>query len=249
MTDRGYPWRAGLVVVAVAAAWTGLSARLVSLHLGPNEHLRAKVERMRKVEQTILVGRGRILDSHGNILALDIPVKDVWVDPEVILEAGHVRAIGMHLARLLQLDPAVVLARISRPGRRYERIKRFVPEDVVQEIRRLQLNGVHFDDVSARYYPQGALFCHVLGYANQEGVGGAGTELALDAYLRGRPGLRVSQKDALHNEILVRRSLEIAPQEGADVYLTLDQNVQYLVEKALDAAIVQHRAKGAWAVV
>lgn len=238
-----------VVVVALTAAWIGLGARLTFLHLGPNEGLRARVEQIRKVEEDILVGRGRILDCRGNILALDLPVKNVCADPKVIIEKGYLRFVGAHLARLLQLDPAMVFARLNRPDRRFEYIKKFVPEETVDQIRRMQLKGIFFEDASARYYPKDAMFCHVVGFSNLEGIGSAGVEQRMDQYLRGRPGLRISEKDGRRVEMYRRRSLEIAPQEGADVYLTVDQNLQYLVEKALDAALEEHQAKGVWAIV
>ncbi|MFH0953050.1 MAG: penicillin-binding protein 2 [Verrucomicrobiota bacterium] len=249
MTDRGYTWRMVLAVVVLLAGWGGLAARLAVLHLGPNEGLRARVDQIRKVEEEILVGRGRILDSHGNILALDLAVKNVVADPKTILERGHLRFVAAQLSRLLQLDPAMVFARLNRPGRQFEYIKKLVPDDTVQQIRRLQLTGVFFEDVSARYYPQGPMLCHVVGFANLEGVGSAGVEQRMDSYLRGRTGLRISEKDGRRIEVYSRRRLDIAPQEGADVYLTVDQNLQYMVEKALDAAVEEHRAKGAWAII
>jgi cell division protein FtsI (penicillin-binding protein 3) len=238
-----------MVVVGLLAAWLGLAARLVSLHLGPNQRLHARIEQIHKVEKEILVGRGRILDSRGNILALDLSVKNVIADPQTVLEGGHLKFVGSHLARLLELDPAMVFARINRPGRRYEIIKKFVPDDTARQVKRLQLKGIFFEDASARYYPKSSMFCHVVGFANIEGVGSAGIEQRMDSYLRGRPGLRISEQDGRQVEIYNRRSLEIAPQEGADVYLTVDQNVQYIVEKALDAAVQEHNAKGVWAIV
>ena len=249
MTDRSYMWRMLLVVLVLVTAWVGLAARLLMLHLGPNEGLRSRIAEIRSVVQKIPVGRGRVLDCHGNILALDLAVKNVCVDPRTIIENGHANAIGAHLARLLQLDPAMVFARLSRPNRRFEYIKKFVQEDTTDQIRRMQLKGVFFEDASARYYPKGSMFCHVVGFANQEGIGSAGIEQRLDSYMRGHSGLRISEKDGRKVEMYNRRSLDIEPQQGVDVYLTLDQNLQYIVEKSLDAAIEEYQAKGVWAIV
>lgn len=249
MTDRSYMWRMVLVVLVLATAWVGLGARLLMLHLGPNEGLRSRIEQIRSVVQEIPVGRGRVLDCHGNILALNLAVKNVCVDPMLIASNGHANAVGTYLARLLQMDPAMVFARLNRPGRRYECLKKFVQEDTTDQIKRLQLKGVFFEDASARYYPKGSMFCHVVGFANLEGVGSAGVEQRFDSYLRGHSGLRISEKDGKSREVYGRRSLDIEPQQGVDVYLTLDQNMQYIVEKALDAAVETHHAKGAWAIV
>jgi len=249
MTDRSYMWRMVLVVLVLATAWVGLGARLLTLHLGSNEGLRSRVERIRSDVQENPAGRGRILDCHGNILALDRAVKNVCVDPTMITSNGHANAVGAHLARLLQMDPAMVFARLNRPGRRYECIKKLVEEDTAEQIQRMQLKGVFFEDASARYYPKDSMFCHVVGFANLEGVGSAGVEQRFDSYLRGHSGLRISEKDGRKNEMYNRRSLDIKPQPGVNVYLTLDQNLQYIVEKALDKALEEYQAKGAWAIV
>ena len=249
MTERSYIWRLILVIILVTAAWFGLAARLAFLHLSPNEGLRQRVRQIRRVEEEILVGRGRILDRHGNIMALDMAVKNVCADPKTIVENGHVQFIGKQLARLLQLDPAMIVTRLNRPDRRFEYIKKFVQVDTIRQIQRMQMKGIFFEDTSARYYPHSAMMCHVLGFSNMEGVGSAGVEQKLNTYLKGRPGLRVSEMDGRRREVYSRRSLEIAPQEGADIYLTLDQNIQYMVEKALDSAMLTHQAKGCWAIV
>jgi cell division protein FtsI (penicillin-binding protein 3) len=249
MTDRSYMWRMFLVVLVLATAWVGLGARLLMLHLGPNEGLRSHIEKIRRDEQKIPVGRGRVLDCHGNILALDRAVKNVCVDPLVVISNGHAKAVSGHLARLLQMDPAMVFLRMNRPGRRYECIKKLVEEDTADQIKRMQLKGVFFEDASARYYPKGSMFCHVVGFANLEGVGSAGVEQRLDSYLRGHSGLRISEKDGRKVEMYNRRSLDIKAEQGVDVYLTLDQNLQYIVEKALDAALEAYQAKGVWAIV
>lgn len=227
----------------------GLGARLAFLHLGPKEDIQDRVFRTRLSEQTILAERGRILDRNQNILALDLPVKDVWVCPKTILENGHAHFVTHQLARLLQLDPAFVYDRVNRPGRQFEYVKRFVPRDVADQIARMQLTGVHFDGVTARHYPQGALMSHVVGFSNFDGIGSAGVEQGMNAYLRGRPGLRVSERDGRRSEIYNRRRLVIEPKRGADVYLTLDQNLQFMVEESLDRALDAYNAQSAWAII
>ena len=249
MTDRGYIWRATAVAVALLAGWGVLVVRLSVLHLGPNESLKARVRSMRNVEERILVGRGRILDRNGQLLALDLPVKNVCVDPAVVLSNGQARAVSAQLARVLDLPPAQVFDRVNRPGRRYEPVARLVREEVAVQVERLKLPGVFFEPLTTRYYPHDALACHLLGFSNKEGVGSAGLEQRWDPLLKGRPGLRQSERDGQRHEIYTRRTLEIEPQEGADIYLTLDQNIQYFVERALDAAMTNFHPEAAWAIV
>lgn len=247
--DRGYIWRTTLVVVALLAVWGGLAVRLGYLHLGPNEALEQRVRQMRSVEQEILVGRGRILDRNGQLLALDLPVKNIIVEPKIVLSNGQAKAVSAQLARVLDLPYEQVYARVNKPGDPYEPVARLVREEVAEKVMRLQLKGVYPESLTTRYYPHGALGCHALGFSNAEGVGSAGIEQRWNAFLKGRPGLRQSERDGVRREIVARRKLQVDPQEGADVQLTLDLNVQYFVEKALNAAMTNLQAEAAWAIV
>lgn len=249
MIERGYMSRVAVVAVALLGAWGVLAVRLGFLHLGENVALQERVRRMRAVEEQILVGRGRILDRNDRLLALDLPVQNVCVDPVVVLSNGQARAVSDQLARVLGLPPAQVYDRVNRPGRRYEAVARLVREETARTVERLKMPGVFFEPMTTRYYPHAEMGCHVLGYSNREGVGSAGIEQRWDPLLKGRPGFRQSERDGRKREIYTRRSLEVAPQEGADIHLTIDQNVQYFVEKALDAAMTNFNPQAAWAIV
>jgi len=249
MIERRYTWRILLLSILVLAAWVGLGIRLAFLHLGEGDELRERVLLRRRIEQKIRVGRGRILDRNGEALAMDLAVKTVCVAPREVIEKGHVRFVAAHLARLLNLDPDRLVTRINRPRVRGMYVKQFVRPEVAESIAAMQLTGVYFEDASARYYPQNELMAHVVGFANAEGVGSAGVEQRMNRYLRGSPGLLISEKDGRHRELYGRRLLDIAPREGAEVQLTLDVTAQYIVEKALDRAYHEHHAEAAWALI
>lgn len=249
MIDRQYIWRTTLVVVLLLAAWSGLAVRLGSLHLNDNVKLRDRIQRMRTVQEELRVGRGRVLDRNENILALDLPVKDIRVDPTVVLSNGQARVISQVLARTLNLPYRQVYERVNRPGRRDEPIMRLATEEVADSVARLKMPGVFFRSQTMRFYPHTTLACHVLGFANMEGVGSAGIEQRLDSYLKGRSGFRESLRDGKRHELPDRRKLVIAAEEGGDVHLTLDMNVQYYLEKALDAAMTNFNPEAAWAIV
>lgn len=249
MTERRPIGRIVFVAVVLLAVWAGLAARLSYLHLGSNDHLRDRVANLRKRTQEIFVGRGRILDRKNNIMALDVAMKNVGVQPQVIVTNDHARFIVHHLARMLELDPAVITKPLSNPGLKFAYVKRYVDADVASTIASMGLQGVEMRDVSGRSYPRENLASHVIGFSNVEGFGGAGIELRFDRHLRGVPGIRQFEIDGYRREIYARRGVDIQPQEGADVVLTIDQHVQHYVERALDKAMEEHNALGAWAIV
>lgn len=248
MSERVQRWRVTVIVAVMCAVWVGLTIRLSHLHLNDHPHLLERIEQTREVRARLLVGRGRILDRNGNVLAADVATREIAVDPVFTREHGFPLFTAQQLARLLEMDPAVVFARLEKPSR-YELLMRRVPEEVARQIQDLKLPGVRCDEAMARLYPRQSLMCHVVGFVNVEGVGSAGIEQRFDRYLRGVPGYRETAVDGRRREVRTRRRLEILPQQGGDVYLTLDQNLQYFVECALDEALATNGAKGAWAIV
>ena len=251
MTEqRGYG-RCLVVVAVLTLALGGLAYRLVTLHFGFDSRARDHAEHARQFKEKLEVGRGRIQDGSpsGNILALSTPVKDVFVDPAFIVKSNCVNRVSRGLAGPLGLDVGLVTQKLSRADRHFEYVARFVPEEQAAAVAALKLPGVHFEDVTARSYPHGTFLCHVLGFANLEGLGGAGIEAGMDRFLRGAAGLREGSMDGRRQEEPALRVQDIPAQEGCNVVLTIDQNVQYIVEKALDAALERNHTERGWAIV
>lgn len=249
MTEKEQRWRMTAIILAMSAVWIGLGVRLSHLHLGDNKSLQERILRTRQVELPMLVGRGRVLDRNGTVLAADITTREVAVDPSFMHEHGYPLFSAQQLARLLELDPAMVFARVAKADSKYEVLKKQVPEEVTRQIQHMRMPGVRCDEAMTRVYPHEALMCHVVGFANVDGIGSMGIEQRLDRYLQGVPGFRDTEIDGRRREVVSRRKLEILPQQGGDVYLTIDQNLQYFAERALDAAMATNGAKGAWAMV
>jgi len=232
-------------------AMMGLGVRLAFLHLGPNEQARSVLKKASRLEQRLAGERGRIYDRRGgaNILALNLAAKDVCAAPCAIVQCTNVAVVASRLAEALDLDTDAVAVKLNRPDRKYARIAKSVRGPVLNEIKRLDLQGVFFRDATVRHYPQGCFMCHVLGFVDDMGVGRAGVERQSDRYLRGCPGLLESRKDALRQELYGKRGRYMAALRGADIQLTIDQHIQYFVEKALDELVEEHNPKGAWAIV
>jgi len=167
----------------------------------------------------------------------------------VVVESNAVLEVASQLSEKLELPVDEVAVKLNRPKRRYARIKRFVPEEIASEIRTSELPGVFFRDANVRYYPHRSFMCHVLGFVNYEGVGSAGIEQRMNSYLKGCPGVLEGHVNAKRQELYLQRERYVPGLEGSDVQLTLDQNVQHIVEKALAGVMEEHSAKGAWCIV
>lgn len=237
--------------VLLALAMVGLGIRLAFLHLGPHQGIRDKIQNNQRVEQTIAPGRGQIFDCKGgdNLLALNLPLKDICADPSEVTKSNAVADVASNLGQMLELPADEIVVKLGNPRKRFVCLRRFVSDDLAQAIREKKLTGVFCSDSTQRYYPNKSFMCHVLGFVNYEGLGSAGVEQSLDRYLRGSAGFLDSRVNGLRQELYWRRENYIPPVAGGDVSLTLDQNVQYIVEKALDEAMEDHKARGAWAIV
>lgn len=235
----------------LSLAIVGLGVRLAFLHLGSHEETRARFDRSRSYERKLLAGRGTIFDCNGdaNVLAMNLGVKNVCVDPFITSRDPSVVTNACRLAELLDVPADRLAVRMKQENRRFAYIKRFVPNHLAEDVAAMNIKGVFLRDATIRHYPQKSFLCHVLGFVNHMGTGSAGVEQQLDRYLKGSPGIMEGRMNALRQELYIRRGRYVPPIEGANVTLTIDQNIQYMVEKALDNVMAEHHAEGAWAVV
>ena len=257
MIERRYRNRLIGLAILMMLALIGVSTRLVYLHfhLGPGVDRGARITAMRQFRERLAVGRGKILDRNGNVLVLDLVKKELCASPAKIASNRNAQAVAETIGRILNIEPRVLMDRIiDRPERQFIYVAGFghvLEDDQAEALMREKLPGIFLKDVMARSYPRGASLCHVLGYVNlaSERNGCAGIEQRWDRYLRGVPGLLVSEKDGRRHEMYDRRLLEIKSRPGANVTLTIDQYVQYIVERALENAVREQRATAAWAIV
>lgn len=251
MTDQHTKWRFTASIAVLALALIGLGVRLAFLHLGLEEKKRDGFEKARSLEKKINPGRGIICDCKGenNILAINLFVKDVCADPSLIVKSNLVVKVASILSDVLNMPTDELAINLNQPEKRFAYVKRMVRQETITELEKQKPAGIFYQDTMARYYPHGSFMCHILGFVNHDSIGSAGIEQQMDKYLRGSPGSIESRVDALRQELYEERSHYIPPLDGANVVLTIDQNLQYMVEKALDEAMVQHHAKGAWVIV
>ena len=244
-----YKGRTVITSVVITAVFVGLGVRLAFLHLRPLPGTLSRIESGRHLEQETRGPRGRILDRNGSMLALDIAAKHVCADPKFISKNGNMQDVCTVLSSKLSMNRAEVWDLLNQPEKQYVRIKKFMREETIEPLRAMNLKGLMFEDVPIRDYPKGVLGAHVIGYANLEGLGSAGIEQTMNSKLQGVAGLRISQKDGRRHEIYSQRTVDIDPQSGADIYLTIDQQIQHFAEVALDNLVAKYHPKAAWAIV
>ncbi|VGO19681.1 peptidoglycan D,D-transpeptidase FtsI family protein [Pontiella sulfatireligans] len=264
MAEVRHKGRIALLAVIVLLVFGGIAVRLSFLHLRPAEWVLEPIEEGRMYERKPMGSRGRIVDRNGEILAMDRPAYHVYADPKYIAAHGDADAVCKYLAMEFQIPESEIREKLSDTSRQYKVIKKYVPNHRLKRFTRrtmgvsytppgaedgIYLRGVKFAEVPIRSYPKGPLMAHVVGFANREGVGGAGIELRFNEYLQGKEGRRVTKVDGRRKEIYGERTIDILPEDGATVTLTLDQQLQYVVEKTIEKTCVDFNAKGVWAIV
>ena len=128
-------------------------------------------------------------------------------------------------------------------------IDRQVDLEVAAELEELALPGIGFLEVPKRYYPAGALAPQVLGFVNVDGVGAAGLESAYDDILAGTPGERTAELSADGLAISSGIDTIVEPVAGSTMHTTIDRQMQYMVQAALERAVQDNDALGGTAVV
>lgn len=268
MAEVRFKGRVILLISVVLLVFTGIGIRLAFLHLKPAEWVLEPIEEGRMFETKPMGSRGRIVDRNGEILAMDLAAYHVYVDPKYISEHGDAAEVSHYLSAEFRIPEIEIEDKLSQTNRQYVRVKKFVPGHRLKRFERrafgveytvpnpvegsktnIYLRGVGLEEAPIRNYPKGPLMAHVVGFANQEGQGSAGIEQRMDEVLRGKQGHLISKKDGRRREIYSARTVDIQPEDGATVTLTLDQQLQYVVEKTVEKTCRDFNAKAAWAVV
>jgi len=194
----------------------------------------------------IPVQRGVVTDRNGSILAASAPVETIWANPR-LLPADHP---GLKpLAKALELSPAELRTRLEKAqgkGFIYLR-RRALPEQVdrvMAVVEEHDIPGVDLEREYRRYYPDGEVFAHLIGFTDIDDNGQEGLEFAYNDALKGVPGLRRVIRDGRRWVVKDVESIR-APTPGRDLALSLDRRLQYLAYRELKAAVQKHRAKSA----
>ena len=202
--------------------------------------------------------RGTIYDRNGKGLAISASVDTIGVNPKELRDAvkgdeTKLRTIANDLAAILGMDSEDIMKKFQA-NTRFEFIKKKVDREIGSKVRAYVTNAglwsIYVDEDSKRYYPKGNLASHVLGFTGTDDQGLSGIELVLESTLKGVPGKIMNEVDVLGRQVSFSKERYIDAIDGYDVYLTIDETIQYLAEKAMDQAILDYNLKrGATCIV
>lgn len=239
-------WRARLVLILLFGGFLILAGRALFLQGLSTEFLQQQGERRYERTLTLSATRGKILDRNGVVLASSVPARAIWAIPEDAKQAEPAQMTA--LAGLLKMPVVELRRRLSDEDKNFVYLKRQVDMDAADKIKQLGLPGVHQQPETRRYYPDGDVMAHVVGFNSVEDQGQEGVELTFNQQLSGRSGSRRVIKDRLGRVIEDVQAVTL-PVDGKDLRLSIDTRLQYLVFKELKDAMERHQSKGAAAVV
>ncbi|NMA67755.1 MAG: PASTA domain-containing protein [Clostridiaceae bacterium] len=201
--------------------------------------------------------RGTIYDRNGKGLAISASVDTVSVNPkalrdEVKGDETKLRSIANDLAAFLDMDSNLIMEKFNKNSR-YEFIKRKIDREIGTQIREYvmdnNISNIYIDEDSKRFYPNGKLASHILGFTGVDDQGLSGIELVLDNTLKGIPGKIMNEVDVLGRQISYSQERYIDAIDGYNVYLTIDETIQHFAEKALDQAILDYNLKNGGMII
>jgi cell division protein FtsI (penicillin-binding protein 3)/stage V sporulation protein D (sporulation-specific penicillin-binding protein) len=237
--------RCALVCLAFAALFSAFSFRLVYLQMCKHDEYAGLAAEKHVYKQAIFAERGEIFDANNEVLAHNTPVETVVAD------ATHLNNREAIIALLRDaLDiPANELSEKLQGDRRYIVLKREVSANdaaaLKEKLRAQNLRGIYFERDSTRIYPNGSMLCHVIGFTDFEHHGIQGVESSMEEYLHGQDGYRYIEHNRAGQEMVLYRGQERTPRNGYQVHLTVDLNLQNIVENEIDAAMREYRPQKA----
>jgi len=256
MPMRGENWRFWLPVFLLFVFSAYCTQKLVRSHVDPEVNAPDYV-----FTRQLLARRGSVYSSYGKTYPFvkSVPYWEYHLDPVSLTNAVVRRrgepprpreAILKTIADTLKLDYRRVKAMAEIPRNRYQFLARSSDPETYRTLADSRLvAGVAISDQQVRQYLHGRRLSHVLGSVNAEHMGSAGIEQRFNREMTGTPGTIQGMRDARGRELYDKRKVSIDPIPGADVYLTIDPNVQYEAEDALKWGVSEFGAGSGWCIV
>jgi cell division protein FtsI (penicillin-binding protein 3) len=250
--SRGVPFKRTrfFVICGFFLIWVcAISGRLFWIQIVRHKEFVERAEKQQQRTFDVAPRRGILYDRNMRELAMTVLVDSIYADPSQISDK---QAAARTLASLVHTDPEDALtteneiaARLNA-GHNFAWIARRVTPQVSAGVKALNMKGIYFQKEFQRFYPDNQIAAQVLGYVGVDDNGLGGLEEKFDAGLHGAPGIMYTALDARRK---VLGSSEREPAPGRNLILTIDENIQFMAERALDHAMESTQALNGTVVV
>ncbi len=230
--------RAVFLVFIILACALGIRLFIVQIINGKSLQIKATEQWTRDLKLT--APRGTIFDATGDSLAVSYTTYDVYVRGR---EVENAQEVAEFLCGLLDLDYNKTLAKVSRKDISESLLKMQVEADLAEQIYDKNFKGIYLTENVGRYYVYGNLLTQLLGFTSVDNVGQAGLEAYLDNFLKGDDGYSYVQSDLQGKEIGGTLRYYVSGTAGDDVTLTANSKIQLILERILQQAYEEQKAK------
>lgn len=208
-----------------------------------------------KQTRNVQVPRGTIYDRNGNELAVSVMRQNLYIDPHAIKENAEKIApeqVAHIIGPIIGVPPEEILAKYQKGGK-YRKIKDTLEPEVAAAVIKARkdhgIRGVGLQESSKRFYPNGTLAAQPLGCVGAQGEGRQGLELQYDELLKGSVIEGDVERDAKGRPIEESVYNTKLVDDGKDLYLTIDRNIQFIAESAMNEAMIKNKTKNGAALV
>lgn len=241
-----------------------LILRIAWIEFIDGDEYKSEMNSQLSTSKVISTKRGKIYDTNGKALAISAKVDTVTINPNLIqvtkskvVNEEKTKALKEKVAKglsdIFELDYEETLAKVNS-NKSFETIARKQEKDKIDQLRNWMVQekctvGINIDEDEKRYYPYGSLASNLLGFCGSDNQGLYGLEQKWDSVLTGTSGRIITQKDASQEFIPDKNETYIAAENGCNLTLTIDANIQSICEKYLKQAVLGYDCKNGGTVV
>lgn len=226
--------------------FVALLSRAFQLQVLSGQKLKKLAARQHTTVLQLQAERGIIYDRNGEKLAISIMADSVCADPSKIIDPVRT---SKQIAEILNLDSQDVLKKLSSP-KSFCWLSRKIPPEQSASVQKANIEGIFLVEEPKRFYPNGELAAHLLGFVGLDGQGLEGLEKKYDESLKGQTEKLSWARDAKGKKLFLHvEHSEMPRDENEHLVLTIDNRIQYLVETGLKEAVLDKGAKGGLAIV
>lgn len=246
MFSKGIHKRIKIVLLVVVVIFVVIVGKVFYIEVIEYKKLNSLAGNLWSRNLPIEADRGKIYTVDGEIIAGNLTTVSLVFVPNQVKDKD---LVATKISEILEVDKSVIeehlykksmMERVHPEGRR-------LSYEIADKIETFKFEGVYLLKESKRYYPHDEMLSHVLGYVGIDNQGLSGLELEYDDLLTGEYGSIQYFSDAKGNN-LERSSVYVEPEDGLDIYLTVNYNVQASIERELDNAVLKYNPDGAWAI-
>lgn len=238
--------RVVIIFLGLVILWAMLFFKAAHVQILPNQRLSQLQKKQFKKRVTLKPRRGHILDRNGKKLAISISSYSLFADPSMIKDRYKV---SHRLAKVLKVSPRFISKKIKNKKRRFVWLQRQLSKEMKNKIKDLRLKGLGFIQEPKRVYPNGDLLAQTLGVVGSNDSGLEGLELKYDEELKGLNKKIKLERDARGRPLVLDGRIFSQKPEGSHLQLTIDEELQYILERELANAVDKHEAKSAVGVI